>query len=226
MEHMDAPGVEDAFDAALDPEEQGEVPAEENPLRFVNQSEVVVPQDKKVCIGDHHMAQRRLMQDLRALRKTVDSDHGADLGISAHPVEDNLFRWKAVVAGPVDTDWEGGLFKLDLSFNDEYPVVPPHVKFVTKNIFHPNVYVDGNICLDTLKSCWSPSLDVEALLLSIRSLLSDPNPRSAANGAAAMLHVKDPAAYAARVRKLVEDSLEQSFSDMDEEEEEEDGKAA
>lgn len=50
---------------------------------------------------------------------------------------------------PEKTIWEGGVFRLTLEFTEEYPVKPPLVKFKAF-IFHPNVYLDGNICLDIL----------------------------------------------------------------------------
>lgn len=160
-------------------------------------------------------AQRRLMRDFRSLQRTLSSRGGESMGMTAHPVDADLFLWRAVIAGPEGSAWEGGLFRLEMKFTAEYPVVPPAVKFLTPNMFHPNIYVDGNICLDTLKSCWSPSLDVEGLLLSITSLLSDPNPRSAANCEAARLLLQSRELYEERVRRTVEASLEQSFSDDD-----------
>ncbi|EPY42570.1 ubiquitin-conjugating enzyme E2 B [Angomonas deanei] len=154
------------------------------------------------------------MQDLKSLRASTSGDAGDTLGIYAAPKDDDIFVWKAVVYGPENTVWEGGFFKLELHFSAEYPVVPPRVKFLTK-VFHPNVYVDGNICLDTLKSNWSPTLNVEMLLLSIRSLLCDPNPLSAANGEAAQTLTTNPQAYEQKVKELVAASLEQSISDDD-----------
>jgi ubiquitin-conjugating enzyme E2 A len=77
-------------------------------------------------------------------------------------------------------------------FKNTYPMEAPMVKFLT-NIFHPNVYEGGKLCLDILGNQWSPIYGIEAILTSIRSLLSDPNPDSPANGAAAEMYRKNKA---------------------------------
>lgn len=113
--------------------------------------------------------------------------------------------WQAVIFGPDDTPWEGGSFNLVMEFSEDYPNKPPKVRFVTA-IFHPNVYVDGGICLDLLQSMWSPIYDVGSILTSVQSLLSDPNPASPANAEAASLYSNNRAEYEKRVRECVEAS--------------------
>lgn len=54
-------------------------------------------------------------------------------------------------------------------------MVAPKVRFLTK-IYHPNIDRLGRICLDVLKSNWSPALQIRTILLSIQALLSSPNP--------------------------------------------------
>lgn len=79
------------------------------------------------------------------------------------------------------------------------------MKFVTK-IFHPNVYANGSICLDILQNQWSPIYDIAAILTSIQSLLTDPNPNSPANVEAARLYTDNRREYERRVMDIVEQS--------------------
>ena len=94
---------------------------------------------------------------------------------SAGPSGDDLFTWEATLMGPSDSPYEGGAFFLDITFPAKYPFVPPKVYFRTR-IYHPNIDSKGNICLDILKDRWSPALTISKVLLSICSLLTDPNP--------------------------------------------------
>jgi len=144
----------------------------------------------------------RLMSDLRALES--DPLEGA----SASPVsERDIFSWNATIFGPEGTPWEGGIFSLQLKFPDTYPDNPPKVRF-TSNIFHPNVYGDGTLCLDIIQDKWNPIYTVGSILTSIQSLLTDPNPSSPANPDAARLYRDDIKAYHRKVRACVERSLE------------------
>jgi ubiquitin-conjugating enzyme E2 C len=71
-------------------------------------------------------------------------------GISAFPESENLFRWIATIEGPEETVYEELSFKLIFEFPLTYPYKPPGVKFET-TCYHPNVDLNGQICLDILK---------------------------------------------------------------------------
>lgn len=90
--------------------------------------------------------------------------------------------------------WETGTFHLLIKFTEDYPTSPPHVRFLTR-MYHPNIYSDGKICLDILQNQWSAMYDVAAVLTSIQSLLSDPNPDSPANPQAAKMLVNNRVEY-------------------------------
>lgn len=89
--------------------------------------------------------------------------------------EGDLFEWTGTILGPKDSPYEDGVFFLDIKFPTDYPNTPPKVMFKTK-IYHPNIDSNGNICLDILRGEWNPVLTISKLLLSICSLLTDPNP--------------------------------------------------
>jgi len=94
----------------------------------------------------------------------------------AHPMDFNqLAEWEAVIEGPEETPYVGGLFHLHILFPNEYPFRPPKIIFKTR-VYHPNISSTGGICLDILKDAWSPALTIGKILLSICSLLADPNP--------------------------------------------------
>jgi len=116
-------------------------------------------------------------------------------GISAFPNADgNLLSWTATINGPSDTPYENLVFKLSFTFPNNYPYAPPTVLFKTP-IYHPNVDFSGRICLDILKDKWSAVYNVQSVLLSLQSLLGEPNNASPLNGQAAELWDKDPVAF-------------------------------
>ena len=116
------------------------------------------------------------MSEIKRLNKELaELNNNSIPNISAGPLNNNMFEWEAIILGPVDTPYEGGIFKLSISIPTNYPFKPPIVLFTTR-IYHPNINSSGSICLDILKNQWSPALTISKILLSICSLLSDPNP--------------------------------------------------
>ncbi|KAJ4768935.1 Ubiquitin-conjugating enzyme E2 28 [Rhynchospora pubera] len=91
------------------------------------------------------------------------------------PAGEDMFHWQATIMGPPDSPYSGGVFLVNIHFPPDYPFKPPKVAFKTK-VFHPNINSNGSICLDILKEQWSPALTISKVLLSICSLLTDPNP--------------------------------------------------
>lgn len=104
--------------------------------------------------------------------------------------DDDFFNWEATIIGPEDSPYAGGVFYLKIEFSQEYPFIPPKVTFITP-IYHCNINKQGNICLDILKDNWSPALTSSMILLSISSLLCDPNPDDPLDTAIADLYVND-----------------------------------
>jgi len=141
--------------------------------------------------------QRRLLRDF----KKVQSDNGTNY--TAIFEEKQITKWDVVLFGPEGSEWDGGVFRMTITFPDTYPHTVPDVKFVDIP-FHPNIYQNGSICLDLLQHNWSSAYDVSAILTSVQSLLVAPNPHSPANNEAAVLFCDNKNEYKRRVRASVE----------------------
>ena len=84
----------------------------------------------------------------------------------------NIFKWTAFIKGPSETPYQEGVFQLAITVKEQYPLVPPEVRFVTK-IFHPNVHFKtGEICLDILKTTWSPAWTLQSVCRAIIALMA------------------------------------------------------
>merc|ERR1712014_113445 len=147
---------------------------------------------------------------LQAERKTWRKDH--PFGFVARPMKTpqgalDLKRWDCAIPGKEKTLWDGGLFKLEMHFPDEYPTKPPKCKFVPP-LFHPNIYPSGTVCLSILneEEGWRPAITVKQILLGIQMLLDEVNPESPAQADAYNLYKKDRAAYEKKVRQVVRDN--------------------
>lgn len=116
------------------------------------------------------MTTRRIAKELSDLRKDPPAN------CSAGPRDDNdMYTWDGVIFGPSDCPYAGGVFNLTIQFPVDYPFKPPRLMFITK-VYHPNINKDGFICLDILKTNWSPALTISKVLLSVLSMFTDPNP--------------------------------------------------
>ncbi|KAF8996030.1 ubiquitin-conjugating enzyme/RWD-like protein [Cyathus striatus] len=116
------------------------------------------------------MTVKRIHREISDLQKE-------DLGsMTLAPVEDNLYLWKGTIPGPEGSVYEGGVFNVEINLAPDYPFSAPRAVFKTR-IYHMNISDQGNICIDILKSNWSPALSLFKVMLSLSSLLTDPNPK-------------------------------------------------
>eukprot|EP01087_Luapelamoeba_hula_P023013 TRINITY_DN839_c0_g1_i1.p1 TRINITY_DN839_c0_g1~~TRINITY_DN839_c0_g1_i1.p1 ORF type:complete len:149 (-),score=25.98 TRINITY_DN839_c0_g1_i1:136-582(-) len=139
-------------------------------------------------------ASKRINKELQDLQRAPPSN------CSAGPVGDDLFHWSGTIMGPPDSPYQGGVFFLNIHFPTDYPFKPPKLQFTTK-IYHPNINSNGSICLDILKDQWSPALTISKVLLSVSSLLTDPNPDDPLVPAIANQLKTDPTSFEASARE-------------------------
>ncbi|OIR58827.1 MAG: ubiquitin-conjugating enzyme E2 [Amphiamblys sp. WSBS2006] len=170
--------------------------------------------------------QRRQQQPAvrRLMREYTEFSKQSPEGFVAAPVGDNIMLWEAYVQGPSETVYEGGLFRAELRFPGDYPLSPPTMYFKSE-IFHPNIYESGEVCISILhqpgedpnmyedsSERWTPVQSVEKILLSVISMLSEPNPESGANIEACKCWRTNKEEYRKIVRKNIEKSVAEYFS--------------
>lgn len=145
--------------------------------------------------------------------------------------DSNLYQWTVWFTGPPDTPYEGGQFKAQMTFTKEFPMEPPTFKILS-DFWHPNVYTDGRVCIsilhppgvdemnseETAMMRWTPVQTVRSVLLSIVSLLSDPDPKEAgapANVDALVMYRKDKEAYNRKCHEVTEKSKRELPEDFE-----------
>ncbi|KAF9939197.1 Ubiquitin-conjugating enzyme E2 15 [Mortierella antarctica] len=143
-------------------------------------------------------------------------------GFSAGLVDDdNIFEWEIVIMGLNDTLYEGGFYRAIMTFPVDYPLMPPKLKF-TSDMYHPNVYPSGEVCISILhppgedkygyeqaNERWTPVHTVETILVSVISMLSSPNDESPANIDAAKEWRENYPAYKKKVQRLARRSADE-----------------
>ena len=143
-------------------------------------------------------AERRLKREFKEFVKDPP------LFCSGGPVTENncrdFYNWNATITGPQESPYENGIFNLSISFPANYPFKAPIIKFKTP-IYHPNISKSGEICLDILKDQWSPALSISKVLLSICSLLTDPNPDDPLRPTIANLYIENKIEYDLNARE-------------------------
>ena len=129
----------------------------------------------------------------------------------------NFFIWDVLIIGPPETIFEGGIFKCQFKFPTDYPNRPPEFKFLS-NLYHPNIYPDGKVCISILhegkdewgyehiSERWNPSHSINSVLMSILSMLPNPNFESPANVDASVMWRNDWKRYKKIVYEIVSKS--------------------
>lgn len=140
---------------------------------------------------------RRLTHEVGEMKSNPPSN------CSAGPVADDLRKWEGTIIGPKGSPFENGVFNLKIGFPSNYPFAPPDVRFDTP-VYHPNINKSGAICLDILKDQWSPALSISTVLLSICSLLTDPNPNDPLEPEVARMYKDNKLQYEMTARQWTE----------------------
>ncbi|KAI5294824.1 hypothetical protein KEM52_003090 [Ascosphaera acerosa] len=141
---------------------------------------------------------RRIAKEIESVRSDA-----SETKLTIEPVngDQDLTHLKASFPGPADSPYEGGTFWVDIVIGPKYPFRPPKMQFITK-IWHPNVSSQtGYVCLDILDKAWSPIMTLRSALISLQSLLCEPQPFDPQDAEVATMHISEPGRYARVARE-------------------------
>jgi len=114
-------------------------------------------------------SERRLQKELMSMI----NEPPVGMSVDTETMGNELNMWNVKLTGAQGTLYEGENLLLQFKFGPKYPFDSPEVTFAGENIpVHPHVYSNGHICLSILTDDWSPALSVQAVCLSIISMLS------------------------------------------------------
>ena len=157
------------------------------------------------------MALKILQSEYKAILKEQNCFY------SVKPKMSNFYIWDVLLYGPPETIFEGGIFECKIEFTKDYPIKPPRFTFIT-NLLHPNIYKNGEVCISILhdgideigyedtSERWSSSQNVNSILMSIISILAEPNFESPANIDASNEWKNDYNSYKKKVYSIVANS--------------------
>jgi ubiquitin-protein ligase len=153
------------------------------------------------------MAFKRLASELKQITKDPNYFY------SVQPRENNFLIWDFILIGPTDTYYEGGIFDGNIQFPQNYPIEPPRVFF--NKLLHPNIHQNGEVCISILHKGidqygyekdyerWNPSHGIDSIMMSIHSMISEPNFESPANIDCSKLWKDEPNEYKKMIYELV-----------------------
>lgn len=132
---------------------------------------------------------RRISKEIEDCQKQDSSNLQVEI------VGDALNHLIGTFEGPSETPYAGGHFQVDIKIPTDYPFRPPVMKFITR-IYHPNISSQtGAICLDILKEQWSPVLTIKSALVSLQSMLGEPQPNDPQDAEVASHYLRDRASF-------------------------------
>jgi len=139
-------------------------------------------------------AQLRIQKDIGELNlpKTCQTDF---------PDQDDLLNFRLIIC-PDEGFYKNGKFVFSFKIGSSYPHEPPKVKCETQ-VYHPNIDLEGNVCLNILREDWKPVLTINSIVYGLQYLFLEPNPEDPLN--------KEAAEVLQNNRRLFEQNVQKSM---------------
>ena len=148
----------------------------------------------------------RLQYELDKLMNDPDINNCFGVDCFDPDVENpDVTHWQITLIPPIGSNYEGGFYKIEAKFSENYPDYAPRMKFLTK-IYHCNVSSStGHICLNSIKGNWNKKNSMEDVLNHIIVLLYKQNPDSPLNGTAASNYLNNKSKFHEEVKKQIKE---------------------
>lgn len=133
---------------------------------------------------------QRILRELKKARRENNDE------IFLRAQEDNFRVWYGMIRAPDNTPFEHHYYEIRIDIPETYPIDPPKASFITP-IFHPNIkFQNGDICLDILKTEWTPAWSIQSMCTAIQLLMDEPVADSPLNTLAGnLLRIGDNVGY-------------------------------
>uniref|UniRef100_A0A453GDP2 E2 ubiquitin-conjugating enzyme n=1 Tax=Aegilops tauschii subsp. strangulata TaxID=200361 RepID=A0A453GDP2_AEGTS len=169
--------------------------------------------------GEGGGSSEKMVDVSRVQKELTECNRDSDISgvsIALHDGGSSITHLTGTIAGPRDSPYEGGTFRIDIRLPGGYPFEPPKMQFITK-VWHPNISSqNGAICLDILKDQWSPALTLKTALLSLQALLSAPAPDDPQDAVVAQQYLRDKATFVSTARYWTEAFAKSDSTGMEE----------
>ena len=120
---------------------------------------------------DKKNTEKLIKKELKIVKEEPFPSLGISIGL---PDKKDFFQWDIVIFGPDDSIYAGGIFKMRITFEEDFPLIMPKVKFITK-IYHCNVSDEGEVRIPSLQK-WNENISISQVLSDIFSLFYVQNP--------------------------------------------------
>ena len=139
----------------------------------------------------------------RRLLKEVRDFQNPPPGITAEPINGDLFHWHATISGPDNTPYAGGVFNLKINIPSDYPHKAPEV-FFDPPLYHPSVDQEtGEACLAMIQTEWAPTVLLTKVLTKLRELVEKPEPEHARAPEIAEEFLNNPTQFNKKVKEWI-----------------------
>jgi len=120
----------------------------------------------------------RMQKDISELKL---DDKG--MKIDFYNGKEDLMNFKVHIA-PDEGIYKGGKFIFECKVPSTYPHEPPKITCETQ-VYHPNIDMEGHVCLNILREDWKPVLTIQSVMYGLQFLMLEPNPDDPLNKEAA-----------------------------------------